>query len=273
MAVRVMRLPSGSPIPTLGLGTWRLWGDEGLAAMRAALELGYRHLDTAEAYGNHEIVGQAIRDYDRAEVFITSKVPPERLHYDEVLACCDQALLEIGTDYLDLLLIHWPNPEVPMPQTFEALGELIELGKARDIGVSNFQPHRLARALKVSPVPIATNQVEMHPLLYQHELMRLCHDNGIIVTAYAPLARGKVFEEPVIVEIAQRLGRTPAQVSLRWLLQKGCIVIPRSTREEHLRENMDIYGWELSLEDEARIDALDRHERLIQNATYGEFED
>lgn len=273
MVERSLRLPSGNLIPTVGLGTWRLWGDEGLAAMRAALAMGYRHLDTAEAYGNHELVGQAIRDYDREEVFITSKVPPERLEYEEVLASCDQALREIGTDYLDLLLLHWPNPQIPMHPTFEALGELVEAGKVRDIGVSNFQPPRLSRALSISPVPIANNQVELHPLLYQRELLELCRSHGVTVTAYAPLARGKVFTEPVIVEIARRYGRTPGQISLRWLLQKGCIVIPRSVNEAHLRENLDLFGWELSPDDEARIDALDRHERLVRNDTYGEFED
>jgi len=260
---KAVKLPSGNQMPTLGLGTWRLWGDEGLRAMRAALEMGYRHIDTADMYENQEIVGEAIRGFDRASLFITSKVPPERLRYDQVIATCDQALREIGTDYLDLFLIHWPNPEVPMAETFDALAELVELGKVRDIGVSNFQRRRLARALEISAVPIANNQVELHPFLYQRELIKMCHDNGVSVTAYAPIARGKVFSDATIREIALRYDRTPSQISLRWLLQKGCVVIPGSSNPEHLRANMDIYEWELAPEDEARLDALDRNERLV----------
>jgi diketogulonate reductase-like aldo/keto reductase len=190
LVAETLELPSGLAIPTLGLGTWDLRGREGLRAIADALAMGYRHIDTAEMYDNHEIVGEAISDYERAELFITSKVDSPHLHYDDVLAVCDTALLEIDTDYLDLFLIHWPNPDVPMQQTFDALEHLVERGKVRDIGVSNFQPHRMHQALEISPHPIANNQVELHPYLWQDELVRLCHDNDVTVTAYAPLARG-----------------------------------------------------------------------------------
>lgn len=270
MRIRFVELPSGDMMPTLGLGTATLKGEEGLEAIRTALAMGYRHIDTADAYGNHEIVGRAIEGWEREDLFITSKVPPDYLHYDEVLQVCDASLLELGTDYLDLFLIHWPNPNVPMKQTFDALGELMALGKIRNAGVSNFQPHRLRRAVGIADIPIANNQVEMHPLLYQRELLELCHEHSIVVTAYCPLARGKVFDEPVIVRVAEKHGRSPAQVSLRWLLQKGCVVIPRSRKEEHLRENMEIYGWELDEEDMAAIDGIERHERLV-NPSFEEF--
>lgn len=234
--------------------------------------MGYRQIDTAEMYGNHDIVGEAISGYERAELFITSKVDSPHLHYEDVLAVCDATLLELGTDYLDLFLIHWPNPEVPMPQTFDALQHLVEQGKIRDMGVSNFQPRRLRRALQITPHPIANNQVELHPYLWQDELVRLCHDNGVTVTAYAPLGRKHVLEDATIRMIAQKHDVTPAQVSLRWLLQKGCIVIPRSTREEHLRANMDVYDWALSGVDMAAIDDIPHRERVV-NASFEEFQE
>lgn len=271
MVSKTKELPSGSTIPTLGLGTWELRGKGGQRAVEAALEVGYRHIDTAEMYENHGMVGEAIRGYDRAELFITSKVDSTHLHYDEVISVCDTALLELGTDYLDLFLIHWPNPDVPMPQTFDALEHLIELGKIRDMGVSNFQPHRMKMALDITPHPIANNQVELHPYLWQDELANLCFENDVAVTAYAPLARTKVLRDETIRMIAERHDVTPAQVSLRWLLQKGCIVIPRSTSEEHLRQNMDLFDWSLSGVDVQAIDDIPHQERVV-NPTFEEFE-
>ncbi len=271
VAEQTKELASGLQMPTLGLGTWTLNGAEGRRAIEAALDMGYRHIDTAEMYENHETVGEAIAGYDRAELFVTSKILPDRLHYDEVIASCDAALLQLDTDYLDLYLIHWPNPDVPMPQTFDALQHLVEEGKIRDMGVSNFQPRRLRRALEITPHPIANNQVEMHPFLYQRELIELCLENDVTVTAYAPLARGAVFEDETLQVIAEKYDRTPGQVSLRWLLHKGCIVIPRSRSEEHLRENMQLFDWELSPTDVAAIDEIPREERVI-NPSFEEFE-
>lgn len=268
---RALELPSGLKIPTLGLGTWDLRGREGLRAIESALAMGYRHIDTAETYQNHEIIGEAIAGYDRAELFITSKVDSPHLHYDEVLSVCDTALLELGTDYLDLFLIHWPNPKVPMQQTFDALQHLVERGDVRDIGVSNFQPHRLEQALKISPHPIANNQVEMHPYLWQQDLVSLCREHGVTVTAYAPLARRRILEDETIRRIADKHDVTPAQVSLRWLLQKGCIVIPRSTSEEHLRANMDLFDWALSAVDIQAIDDIPHEERVV-NPTFEDFQ-
>lgn len=271
VVARTIELPSGFEIPTLGLGTANLRGDEGLRAIKSALAMGYRHIDTADAYNNHQTVGQAISGYERDDLFVTSKVKPEHLHYDDLIAACDAALLELGTDYLDLYLVHWPNPDVPMQQTFDALEHLVERGKIRDLGVSNFQPHRLRMALRISPHPIANNQVEMHPYLWQDELVRLCHEHNVTVTAYAPLARTKVFDDETIRAIAEKHDVTGAQVSLRWLLQKGCIVIPRSTSEEHLRANMDVYDWALSGVDIAAIDGIPHEERLV-NPGFEEFE-
>ena len=234
--------------------------------------MGYRHVDTAEMYENHEIVGQAIKGYERLDLFITSKVLPEHLHYDEVISACDTALLELDVEYLDLYLIHWPNPDVPMLQTFDALRHLRELGKVRDIGVSNFQTHRMRQAINISPHPIANNQIELHPLLYQRDLIELCHENGVTVTAYAPMARGRVFEDDILREVGEDYDRSPGEVSLRWLLQKGCIVIPRSSQEEHLRQNMEVYDWGLSTTDVARIDAIGMQQRVV-HPEHPEFEE
>ena len=264
-------LPSGFMMPSLGLGTWELQGKEGLRAIETALAMGYRHIDTAEMYENHEIVGEAISGYDRAELFITSKVNSPHLHYDDVLSVCDATLLELGTDYLDLFLIHWPNPDVPMPQTLDALRHLVEEGKIRDMGVSNFQPHRMRMALDITPHPLANNQVELHPHLWQDELVRLCFENDVTVTAYAPLGRTKVLQDETIQMLADKHDVTPAQVSLRWLLQKGCVVIPRSTSGEHLRQNMDLFGWSLSSVDMVAIDEIPHEERVV-NPSFEEFE-
>lgn len=267
-----LELPSGHRIPVLGLGTWELRGADGLRAVEAALDMGYRHIDTAEMYENHDIVGQAIRGIERVELFITSKVLPDHLHYHQVIAACDTALLELELDYLDLFLIHWPNPELPMQQTFDALRHLYESGKVRDIGVSNFQQHRIRQAVKISPHPIANNQVELHPLLYQRELMELCREHSIAMTAYSPLARGRVFDDPTLREVGEKHDRTAAEVSLRWLLQKGCVVIPRSSREEHLRQNMTVFDWALSTTDIARIDAIGEQLRVV-HPEHPEFEE
>ncbi|MFW6438275.1 MAG: aldo/keto reductase [Armatimonadota bacterium] len=271
MISNMVELPSGLMMPAVGLGTWDLRGKEGLMAIETALAIGYRHIDTAEMYDNHEIVGEAISGYDRAELFITSKVDSPHLHYDDVLAVCDATLLEIGTDYLNLFLIHWPNPDVPMQQTFDALEHLVERGKVRDIGVSNFQPHRMHQALEISPHPIANNQVELHPYLWQDELVRLCHDNDVTVTAYAPLGRGRILQDNTIRMIADKHNVTPAQVSLRWLLQKGCVVIPRSTSEEHLRKNLDLFDFSLSAVDMEAIAEIEHQERVV-NPSFEEFE-
>ena len=271
MISNMVELPSGLMMPTVGLGTWDLRGKEGQIAIETALAIGYRHIDTAEMYENHEIVGEAISDYDRAELFITSKVNSPHLHYDDVLSVCDATLLELGTDYLDLFLIHWPNPDVPMQQTFDALAHLVERGKIRDMGVSNFQPHRMHQALEITPHPIANNQVELHPYLWQDELVRLCHHNDVTVTAYAPLARTKVLGDPTIKMLAEKHDVTPAQVSLRWLLQKGCIVIPRSTSEEHLRSNFDLFDFSLSAVDMEAIAEIEHRKRLVA-ADFEEFE-
>jgi 2,5-diketo-D-gluconate reductase B len=263
-------LSSGWQMPVLGLGTWRLSGETCTRVVRKALELGYCHLDTAEMYGNHRDIARAIKGFDRASLFITSKVPPGSLRHRSVHRMCEKALRELGTDYLDLYLIHWPNPDVPMEETFRALAELQEQGKVRSIGVSNFSVRRLTEAVGVSEAPIVTNQIEFHPLLYQRELLEFCRSHGVVVTAYCPLARGAVLRNEVITELARKHGRTPAQIALRWLVQKGIVVIPKTSSEERLRENMAIFDWSLPAENEREIDDIGESARLIDSPLFAE---
>lgn len=264
MSIPTVSLQSGRQMPRLGLGTWRLTGSECTTVVRQALDLGYRHIDTADAYGNHAEVGAAIAGHDREALFITSKVPPSLLEHDDLFATCHRNLQELGTEYLDLYLIHWPNPELPMEPTFEALASLYEQGKVRSVGVSNFIASRLQTALDISAVPICTNQVEFHPLLYQARLLEFCNSHGVVVTAYSPLGRQKALEHPVVRQVAEQCGKTPAQVCLRWLLQKGLVVIPKASSETRLRENMDVFDWDLPPEVVQQIDELPDQQRLIR---------
>jgi len=263
--IPTVKLSSGYEMPLLGLGTWRLRDETCTRITMKALELGYTHIDTAEMYENHADIGAAIRHFERSKLFITSKVPQQDLQYKSVRRMCEKALRELGTDYLDLYLIHWPNPDIPLQETLQAFEELHEEGKIRNIGVSNFTIRYLTEATQLSRLPVANNQVEFHPLLYQKELLEFCKNNRVTLTAYAPIARGRALENQTIVGVARKLGKTPAQVSLRWLVQKGIAVIPKTSSEERLRENMDIFDWELPPEDERKIDAIPERVRLLES--------
>lgn len=266
-------LPNGDELPQLGFGTYRLGGQTATDAVSTALETGYTHVDTAEGYHNETEVGAALAEHDREDVFLTSKVLPSNLHYESVLDACEDSLDRLGTDYLDLYLIHWPNPTVSLRETLQALERLHDAGKVRNVGVSNFSRYQLMFALKVSDFPIAVNQVEFHPWLYQADLLEYCEDNDVVLTAAAPLARTEVFADPVVQDVADTYDRTPAQVVLRWQLQKGVVTIPRSSTPEHIRANFDVLDWELDAEDVARIDDIDTEKRTymidLDDDTYG----
>jgi len=249
-------LGDGVHMPLLGLGTWQVpQGRDTEQAVGWALEAGYRHIDTAAAYRNERSVGVAVRNsgLPRDEVFITTKWMPVRPSPARELT---RSLTRLGLDYVDLYLIHWP---VPFTETrgWRAFEELRTQGLARAIGVSNFGADRLARLLAGATRPPAVNQVQFSPVHYRRRLLEYCTERGIALEAYSPLDRGRAVADPVIVDIAGRLGREPAQVTLRWAIQHGAIVIPKSTHRERIQANAAIFDFELSPADMATIDTLD----------------
>ncbi|MFP3905233.1 MAG: aldo/keto reductase [Armatimonadota bacterium] len=263
MAIPMLRLKTGHDMPQLGLGTWQLRGQQCVEAVTAAIEMGYNHIDTADMYGNHREVGEALQQFDRSEIFVTSKVPPENLRHDDLIATCERNLQELRLDYLDLYLVHWPNPDIPMEETFAALAELVDRKFVRSVGVSNFTIALLDRGMEISGAPICVNQVEFHPMLYQKDLLDFCSDNDVLLTAYCPLARTQALQLDTIQALAEKYDRKPAQVCLRWLMQKDIIAIPKSKSPQRLDENMQIFDWVLSDEDEAAIDDIETHQRLV----------
>jgi 2,5-diketo-D-gluconate reductase B len=255
-------------IPQIGLGTFRLTGAQAIDSVRTGLELGYRHIDTAQIYGNEEEVGSALRQSGiaREQVFVTTKVWTEHLAGERVIPSLKESLRKLGIERLDLALIHWPSPgtAVSVAESMAALLAAREQGLTRAIGVSNFTVPLLEEAIDaVGADNIATNQVELHPFLQNRSVAAFEQAAGIHVTAYMPLAYGKVMADPVIGAIAARLHATPAQVALAWLMAKGYAVIPSSTRRENLASNLAAAVLRLAPEDSAAIDALERGERLV----------
>ncbi len=257
-------LHNGS-IPLIGFGTWRLRGDECRQAVETALECGYRHIDTAAAYENQPAVGAALRAgiVPRSDLFLTTKVGPDRLRHDDVLKAAEDALRELGTDYLDLFLIHWPNADVSMAETFAAMAKLIDEGAIRNCGVSNFTAGRLAEAAALGVAPISVNQVEYHPHLNQKGLHRACREMGVALTSYSPFAKGRIPLDVRLAEVGARYGRSPHQVALRWLFQRGIPAIPKAAGIGHIRENLGVADWALSEDDFAVIDNLGHWDRLL----------
>jgi 2,5-diketo-D-gluconate reductase B len=255
-------------IPQLGLGTFRLQGRQAIDSVRNGLELGYRHVDTAQIYGNEAEVGEALHDAGiaRGEVFVTTKIWTEHLGGDKLIPSLKESLRKLRLDRLDLTLIHWPSPQgaVPVAESMHALLEARSQGLTAAIGVSNFTNALLGEAIDaVGADNIATNQVELHPFLQNRTVAAFAREHGIHVTAYMPLAYGKALLDPVIQAIAARVKATPAQVTLAWLMAKGHAVIPSSTKRENLAANLGALELKLAADDVAAIDALERGERLV----------
>ena len=263
-----MRMPTvtvrGERIPSLGFGTWQLEGDACQEAVRHALELGYRHIDTARMYGNERAVGRAIRDsaVPREQLFVVTKLWTDELKADAVAKAVPDSLRRLGLDHVDLLLIHWPSTKVPLAETLDAMTQQQAKGRTRYLGVSNFPPSLLKEALDLAD--IVCNQVEYHPYLAQDELLTMARDRDLFVAAYSPLARGRVHRDMTLRQIADRHRATPAQVVLAWLVtQPQVATIPRSASPEHRRENLHALRLELSDDELRRISRLARGERLI----------
>jgi 2,5-diketo-D-gluconate reductase A len=263
--VPTVHLNDGNEIPQLGFGVFQIDPRETVEAVRLALEVGYRHIDTAEMYGNEREVGEAIRasGLDRGEMFVTSKLNNGAHRQDDARAAFDRTLSALGFDYVDLFLIHWPLPtlyEGDYISTWRTLEEFKEEGRARSIGVSNFQVEHLERLAAETEVVPAVNQIELHPFFQNREVRAYGEENGIATEAWSPIAQGAVLDDPVITEIAERLDRTSAQVVLRWHIQHGYIVFPKSVTPERIRENFALFDFELDPGDMERLDPLDRGE-------------
>lgn len=250
----------GATVPKLGLGTWQNTGPTCTEMVRTALDLGYRHVDTAQVYDNEQQVGEGIAqsDVDREEVFLTTKVWRSNLRRDAVRESVAESLDKLGVDSVDLLLIHWPHPRVPVEETLGAMAALREEGLVEHIGVSNFTRAQLHEARDAVDAPIVADQVLYHPYKDQSDLHDYCVDSGIALTAYSPLARGDVLDDPTLTEIGERYDKSPAQVALRWLVQQeGVVAIPKTTSREHLADNLAVFDFELTDDEMARIGSLD----------------
>jgi 2,5-diketo-D-gluconate reductase A len=267
-SVPTIRLNNGVEIPQLGFGVFQIKPEQTAEATRTALDVGYRHIDTAQMYGNEKEVGQALHEsgIPRDQVFVTSKLNNNRQERDDILRSFDQSLADLGFDYLDLFLIHWPLPGVSdYVKRWNVMEEIYAGGRVRAIGVSNFQPHHLRNVFASSELKPAVNQVEVSPFLVQDEVRAFDADHEIVTEAWSPIARGKVADDPVIGGIAERLGRSPAQVTLRWHVQRGDVVFPKSVNRSRIEENFAIFDFELDESDMAAISALDRGERTGPN--------
>jgi 2,5-diketo-D-gluconate reductase A len=259
-----VELNNGVKIPQLGFGVFQIPPSQTRAATLAALEVGYRHIDTAEMYGNEKEVGEAVRasGIDREEIFVTSKLNNGFHDPDAAMAAFDRTLADLDLGYLDMFLIHWPLPAVgDFVATWWAMEQMLAGGKVRAIGVSNFQPAHLRRLNAETTVVPAVNQIEIHPYLTQDDLRAVDAELGIVTEAYSPIAQGKVLDDPTIVKIAERVDRSPAQVTLRWHLQRGEIVFPKSVTRSRMEENLSLFDFELTDADVAAIAALNRNER------------
>jgi 2,5-diketo-D-gluconate reductase A len=260
-----IELNDGTHIPQLGFGVFQIEPDETAAAVKTALEIGYRHIDTAEMYGNEKEVGQGVRDagLDRADVFITSKLNNGFHRPDDARRAFEMTLTALGSDYVDLFLIHWPLPTLydgDFVSTWNVLETFAGDGRARSIGVSNFQPAHLDRLAKESDTVPSVNQIEVHPYFTNEKVRAYDRDHGIATEAWSPIAQGRVLDDPVIERIAGAVGKSPAQVVLRWHIQRGDIVFPKSVSPQRMKANFELFDFELDASDMDEISALDRGE-------------
>ncbi|WP_440764857.1 aldo/keto reductase [Natronorubrum sp. DTA7] len=258
--------PTANGMPMLGLGTWQNDDPEQCTeSVRTALEMGYRHIDTAQIYDNEAAVGDGIAraDVDREEVFLATKIWSSNLAPDDVLETARESIDRLGVDYVDLLYVHWPARAYEGEETLAAFSQLYDEGLIENVGISNFLPEQVADAVDSCDAPILANQVELHPMLPQPELRDACENAGVEVVAYSPIARGAVFDQPEIQDVAEKHGVSEAQVSLAWLREKGVIAIPKATGEEHLRDNWASLSLELDREDIEQIDSIDETNREV----------
>lgn len=256
----------GEKVPVVGLGTWKLRGKECFETVKSALEIGYRHIDTAQIHHNQVNIGKALKslEVDRDDVFLTTKLWKSNLTEEDVYRSWEVSSMQLKTDYIDLLLIHWPEGSVPLEETLRAMKGLRDEGKIRYMGVSNFGLEELKRAQEVSEGNIFCNQVEYHPFISQKEVLEYCQEEDILFTSYCPLARGRVTENETIREIGKKYDKTPAQVTLRWHIQQDNVcTIPKSSNKEHLEENLDVFDFELTDREMRKIFKLSVDKKIV----------
>ena len=256
----------GEEIPALGFGTWQLKGEDCVEGVETALELGYRHIDTAQSYGNQDKVGKGIQnsDVDREDIWLTTKIWRDNLNREELKESVEDSLEKLQTDYLDLLLIHFPFEEMDFEAVIKEMDELVEEGKVRNIGISNFTPEQMEEAQQLSDHDLLTNQVEHHPFLNQDGVLEKCREHDMMLTAYSPLARGDVLGNETLQEIGENYGKSEVQVALRWLIQQDNVAaIPKATSHDHIEQNLDIFDFELSDKEMETISELARSDRKV----------
>jgi diketogulonate reductase-like aldo/keto reductase len=254
-------------MPALGFGTSPMTGGLSADTVAAALKAGYRHIDTARKYGTERAVGEAIRvsGVPRNDIFLTTKVSHENLRAGDFAKSVDESLAALGVDYVDLLLIHWPNPEIALSETMPALAKVKRRGLARHIGVANFNVALLEQAIKLCPEPLAALQAEYHPYLDQSKLLAAVREHKLVFIAYCPLGRGRLFGDPVLAEIAGQRGRSVAQIALRWLLQQNIAAIPFSSKPQRIADNFNVFDFTLDVDEMKRIAALKRSDGRVAN--------
>lgn len=254
-------------MPALGFGTSPMTGGLSADTVAAALKAGYRHIDTARKYGTERAVGEAIRvsGVPRNDIFLTTKVSHENLRAGDFAKSVDESLAALGVDYVDLLLIHWPNPEIALSETMPALAKVKRRGLARHIGVANFNVALLEQAIKLCPEPLAALQAEYHPFLDQSKLLAAVREHKLVFIAYCPLGRGRLFGDPVLAEIAGQRGRSVAQIALRWLLQQNIAAIPFSSKPQRIADNFNVFDFTLTDVEMKRIAALKRSDGRVAN--------
>ncbi len=262
---------NGAKIPAIGFGTFRMPGADVLRMVPAALKIGYRHIDTAQIYGNEAEVGEAIKNsgVSRSDIFLTTKVWVDKYKHDDFIKSVDESLSKLKTDYVDLLLLHWPKSDVPLVERIGALNEVRDAGKVRNIGISNFSSALMAESVKLSKAPIVTNQVEYHPYLDQSIVLKAARESGMSITAYYAMADGKVLSDPLIKAIAADRGKSEAQIVLRWLIQQeGVITLSKTVNEERARNNFEIFDFELNNEEMQALHALAKPDGRIVNPSH-----
>jgi len=256
---------NGEEIPAIGLGTWQLT-ENCVESVKTALNNGYRHVDTAQVYGNEEEVGQGISEaeVDREDIWLTTKVWRDNLNRKELKTSVDESLEKLQTSYVDLLLIHWPFEEMDLEAVLEEMNELVEEGKVKNIGISNFNTEQMEKAQKLSENELLTNQVEYHPFLSQKEVHQKCLELDMMLTAYSPLARADVMGNKTLKQIGERYGKSEAQIALRWVIQqKQVCAIPKASSKNHIKQNLDVFDFKLTENEMEKVSDLAKEDRKV----------